>query len=400
MKSSPQVLKKIHHLLQLMDAESEQVRQAVKQELLGLSEVLEESLIADDLNWDPKQLFWIHDILNQQRQFQIRSGWLAWLNHQDPYRQLESGFAALAELQGDFQVSHPLPYLLDDLCDRFLSVEANPSALNLNRFLFQDGLLSGSKVQYYDPAHSHLPNVIVSGKGLPLSLAVIFMLVGYRLDLEIHGLNMPGHFLARTGEGSHLKVFDCFNRGKVLTQNEVANLAVAPQIPFDELLEQPPTAAEILMRALMNLIHAYRKAGQHQQFQFMQELLADLYKHLKTQKEDTAQTPQAKGIPQLGCGQLVRHKKYGYRGVVVDFDLTCQATDTWYRKNLTHPTKNQPWYHVFVDGSDSTTYAAESNLEADVEKSKIDHPLVPIYFERFENGHYFRNQVPWKLELP
>ena len=54
-------------------------------------------------------------------------------------------------------------------------------------------------------------------------------------------------------------------------------------------------------------------------------------------------------------GQIVRHLRYAYRGVVVGYDRTCQADDAWYdfqtRGKGYRPTRDQPWYHVLVDGS-------------------------------------------------
>ena len=50
-------------------------------------------------------------------------------------------------------------------------------------------------------------------------------------------------------------------------------------------------------------------------------------------------------------GTLVRHRRYGYRGVIVAFDATCQASDQWYYSNQTQPSHDQPWYHVLVHES-------------------------------------------------
>lgn len=398
MENGDQILQKVSQLLRLMDAESAEVRKRVRQELHAMDEDLEALLQKHAHYWQPEQSFWLHEIVNQKRRRLVRQDWLDWLDHADPYRQLETGFATLSQLQTDIESSAPLPYLLDELCDRFLAIESSPTSKNLNHFLFRNGLLNGARSNYYHPKHSHLPHVITHGEGLPLSLSAIFMLVGDRLNLDIVGLNLPGHFLARSGESEELAVFDCFNKGKILKQHELFSLTMSPHISFEELLSAPPSPAEIIMRALMNLIHAYRKTGQHQQFHFMQDLLADLY--LRLQSERPQPEPQTDISPNLAVGQLVRHKKYGYRGVVVDFDLDCQAADAWYRNNLTQPNKNQPWYHVLVDRSESTTYAAQSNLEPDDETNEIHHPLIPIYFEKFSEGQYLRNQVPWKLELP
>lgn len=100
-------------------------------------------------------------------------------------------------------------------------------------------------------------------------------------------------------------------------------------------------------------------------------------------------------LPKFEPGQLVRHKRYGYRGLVVDFDVVCGASDEWYQSNKTQPNRKQPWYHVLVHGTDSTTYAAEGNLLADESREPIDHPLVAHFFAEFENDRYVRNARPW-----
>jgi heat shock protein HspQ len=94
-------------------------------------------------------------------------------------------------------------------------------------------------------------------------------------------------------------------------------------------------------------------------------------------------------------GDLVRHRRYGYRAVVVDYDLTCAASDEWYRSNQTQPVRDQPWYHLLVDRAAHTTYAAEENLESDPSGLEISHPLLRHFFEAFEQGSYVRNDRPW-----
>lgn len=99
--------------------------------------------------------------------------------------------------------------------------------------------------------------------------------------------------------------------------------------------------------------------------------------------------------PRFEPGQLVRHRRYGYRGVVVSCDLTCQADEAWYQKNMTQPDPNQPWYHVLVHDSTSTTYVAQINLKADSLGEPIDHPLVEHLFTEFWDGRYMRNDKSW-----
>ncbi len=101
--------------------------------------------------------------------------------------------------------------------------------------------------------------------------------------------------------------------------------------------------------------------------------------------------------PNFDRGQLVQHRRYGYRGVIVDFDLKCMADEEWYQSNMTQPDKNRPWYHVLVHGTVSNTYAAEENLRADTNRKPIEHPLVAHFFTEFVDGRYERNDQPWPV---
>jgi heat shock protein HspQ len=96
-------------------------------------------------------------------------------------------------------------------------------------------------------------------------------------------------------------------------------------------------------------------------------------------------------------GDLVRHKRYHYRGVVVDFNLVCHADEHWYQSNQTRPDRDQPWYHVLVDGNSATTYAAQSSLDPDNSGDPVDHPLIGVFFTGFVDGAHLRNDTPWPV---
>ena len=95
----------------------------------------------------------------------------------------------------------------------------------------------------------------------------------------------------------------------------------------------------------------------------------------------------------LCIGDLIHHKLFDYRGVIVDVDATFQSSDEWYQMMAkSRPPKNKPWYHVLVHGYEHSTYVAEQNLEVDPNRDPVDHPLIEHYFSDFENGHYVVKQ--------
>jgi heat shock protein HspQ len=88
-------------------------------------------------------------------------------------------------------------------------------------------------------------------------------------------------------------------------------------------------------------------------------------------------------------GQLIHHKLFDYRGVIVDVDATCQASDEWYEQVArSRPPRDQPWYHVLVHGATHMTYVAQRNLEPDDSAQPIAHPLLDEFFSIFRNGRY------------
>jgi heat shock protein HspQ len=88
-------------------------------------------------------------------------------------------------------------------------------------------------------------------------------------------------------------------------------------------------------------------------------------------------------------GELVHHKLFDYRGVVIDVDPEFQGSEEWYRRMArSRPPKDQPWYHVLVHNATHNTYVAERNLERDDSGAPIDHPYVDLVFESFGNGVY------------
>ena len=88
-------------------------------------------------------------------------------------------------------------------------------------------------------------------------------------------------------------------------------------------------------------------------------------------------------------GQIVHHVKFDYRGVVFDVDATFQGTDEWYELVArSRPPRDEPWYHVLVDGIEHTTYVAERHLESDESSEPIKHPLVAELCGEFQEGRY------------
>src|SRR2546428_13027494 len=65
----------------------------------------------------------------------------------------------------------------------------------ITRYLFVEQKFTGNTHEYYDVDNSYLSKVLERKTGIPISLSVVFLLVGKRLELPVFGLGLPGHFL-------------------------------------------------------------------------------------------------------------------------------------------------------------------------------------------------------------
>ncbi|AML50786.1 MULTISPECIES: heat shock protein HspQ [Falsihalocynthiibacter] len=91
-------------------------------------------------------------------------------------------------------------------------------------------------------------------------------------------------------------------------------------------------------------------------------------------------------------GQVVRHRKHPFRGVVFDVDAMFANTDEWYEAipAESRPNKDQPFYHLLAENDKSyyVAYVSEQNLIADYTGIPISHPDLSDMFGDFEDGSY------------
>ena len=129
----------------------------------------------------------------------------------------------------------------------------------LNRYLFTEQGFKGNTKNYYELENSYLNRVMDRRTGIPISLSAVYLLVGRRLGLPVHGIGMPGHFLVKY-ESEKYKIFiDCFNGGALLTEKNCARFLTEAGYGFEDryLQKSPPRA--ILTRMIKNLLAIYTK---------------------------------------------------------------------------------------------------------------------------------------------
>ncbi len=126
----------------------------------------------------------------------------------------------------------------------------------LNAYLFRELDLRGDQQTYDDPANAALPLVIRRRRGLPISLAILWIGLARRLGLDAVGIGLPGHFLAGLRTDMGLLCFDPFHQGRALGEEEAARLveaATGGRLPFEPAMLAPTPDRAILARLVRNL---------------------------------------------------------------------------------------------------------------------------------------------------
>ena len=164
-------------------------------------------------------------------------------------------------------VPNALDQLVERLHRRVPSKAAPVDRLRaLNQFFFVDLGFQGNLNNYYDPDNSYLHVVLATRRGIPISLAVIWLELANSLDLTAHGVSFPGHFLCKLALPEGQVIVDPFG-GASLSREELSEraepfktqfgLTGADDAPVDLFL-QPASNRDIVVRVLSNLREIHR----------------------------------------------------------------------------------------------------------------------------------------------
>lgn len=223
-----------------------------------------------DLN--PEQHGALRRVLARQRKNWLRRQWPRWGAAGGRTAQIETAMSLIARFQLGVDFPFSLSELLDGLAAEAGAARRRRSAFGLAKFLFEDYGLRGNRDDFFNPLNSNLISVLLSKRGIPISLTAIYMLVGHRLGLDIEGCNLPRHFLARAIHDGRIVLLDCFDRGRVVEAEKLIGRTSFSQRQL-QMLRGGASAVRTVQRVLRNLNHAYRHAGEHDLSAFMIELL-------------------------------------------------------------------------------------------------------------------------------
>jgi regulator of sirC expression with transglutaminase-like and TPR domain len=144
----------------------------------------------------------------------------------------------------------------DELRARLLPRDSESSRVAaIAQFFGKDLGFHGNADDYYSARNSLLPCVMDSRLGIPISLAVLYMIVARRASITVEGINLPGHFVVRHGT----ILFDPFHEGRILTTRDCAEILSHQKLTLHPSHLQTAPPKLILIRILANLLYIFEK---------------------------------------------------------------------------------------------------------------------------------------------
>ncbi|MCV2370896.1 SirB1 family protein [Roseateles oligotrophus] len=201
----------------------------------------------------------------------------------------------------------------------------------LTRYFHHELGFAGNVNNYYECGNSFIHHVLATRRGIPITLAVIFLELATQLGLRAQGLAFPGHFLIKVSMGNGEVVLDPFS-GESMSRERLdeylqvfrkgAGLAGEVELPI-ELFMQAAPPRDILVRMLRNLKEIYRAGEDWSRLLAVQQRLVILLPLDASERRDRGLVLEALGqwraavedlafyveqLPQAADGQELQHR--------------------------------------------------------------------------------------------
>lgn len=203
---------------------------------------------------------------------------------------------------------HRIDLYAEMVKDRLANESAAPVLLGeISKLMFEEEGFRGNAEAYYDPRNSFLNDVLDRRLGIPLTLSIIYMEIGWRLGLPLEGVNFPGHFMVRY-EGEALRLLiDPFQGGQIRFEDEAQDLldrVYGGTVKIQQSYLRPATRRDMLMRLLSNLKTVYLNTHDDARAQRVVERMLVINPHSAEDVRDHGMILARRGYVEQAIAQL------------------------------------------------------------------------------------------------
>jgi regulator of sirC expression with transglutaminase-like and TPR domain len=191
---------------------------------------------------------------------------------------LERGLYLLASLEYPRlkikDVSSVLDMMAEDV-NRLIAKEKpmpTKSVFAMRKYLFEIQGFNGNEQNYYDPENLFINKVLENKAGMPITLSCIYLFVGWRLRMPVHGVGLPGHFVVGHRIPRGVTYIDPFNDGRILRAKDCEVFVKRLGLAFRHEFLDPMPNLQILSRMIVNLINVFNDQGNTTRAQMLAQL--------------------------------------------------------------------------------------------------------------------------------
>ncbi len=148
----------------------------------------------------------------------------------------------------------------------------------LNSVMFNKLKFSPNTKNFHSPGNSMINVVLESRKGNPISLCVIYMMIGQKLKIPIYGVNLPNLFILTYKSEQAQFYINAFNRGLIFTKQDIDSYLANLNLSENEIFYEPTSNLEIIKRIFRNLVVSFEKLGEHDKVEEIKILMNSLSK--------------------------------------------------------------------------------------------------------------------------
>jgi regulator of sirC expression with transglutaminase-like and TPR domain len=233
--------------------------------------------------------------------------------------------AAIAVAQDEYPGLDPQGVLaqVDALAERLKRrIPADAVALQklrfLNRYFFQDLGFAGNVNDYYDPRNSYLHEVLSMRRGIPITLALLYIELATQIGLTARGVSFPGHFLVKLRAGKGEVVIDPLT-GQSLSRTDLderllpyrraRGLSGDFEIPLGLFL-QAAAPRDVIARLLRNLKEIHRAGDDEPRLLAVCERLVVLLPQAWDERRDRGLARAALGLREEAAADLAAYLEH------------------------------------------------------------------------------------------
>lgn len=209
----------------------------------------------------------------------------------------------------------------------------------LNTFFFHELGFAGNVNDYHDRRNSYLHEVLKTRRGIPITLAILYVEIATQVGLQAQGVSFPGHFLVKLRMPRGEVILDPFS-GQTLSRDELED-RLAPfrrrfgltgdnEVPLGLYL-QAAEPREVVARLLRNLKEIHRRVGDRPRLLSVLQRLASLIPEAWEERRDLGLVLGELGRLEDAIDQLASYLQH--RPDAADAERMRQQLSTWQARN-------------------------------------------------------------------